>query len=187
MKTILLLSFFLSLHQGIFCSYKLLSDKALVQYYSFEKNDAGRVFDQSQSQMNGIMNNIVITDGKVAKCAEFNNTDSYIHSGILPQHNSFTGMAWINPNAYGNENNTNILIFENTESYYMNIMCKTTGNRTKGKMRVGLQRASGGWEYLDSPDLIPLNTWTHAAFTFDGVNLCLYINGNLVASKQVVL
>ena len=73
----------------------------------------------------------------------------------------------------------------------MNIMSKTEGNKTRGKIRIGghFESANGmqsKWEYLDSPDEIPLNRWTHAAYTFDGDKFRLYINGSLVAEKKIL-
>ena len=35
---------------------------------------------------------------------------------------------------------------------------------------------------LTSPIAVPLNAWTHLAFTYDGTNGSIYINGNLAAN-----
>jgi hypothetical protein len=162
----------------------LYTDSSLIQYFSFDSISGGTVYDGSAFGNDGTMSNTISVIGKLGNGLELNNTNSFINGGVVPQVSNFTVMAWIKPYTYGNANNNNILVFENTESYYMNIMCVTTGNRTRGKMRVGLQRASGGWEYLDSPNLIELNKWTHATYTFDGIYLRLYINGVLASSKE---
>jgi hypothetical protein len=34
-----------------------------------------------------------------------------------------------------------------------------------------------------TPSVMPLNTWTHTAFTFDGTNFNIFMNGSLIASN----
>ena len=41
------------------------------------------------------------------------------------------------------------------------------------------------WKYLDSPDAIPANTWTHLASTYNGSQLAVWVNGVKVASRAV--
>jgi hypothetical protein len=53
--------------------------------------------------------------------------------------------------------------------------------------QLGLMAQIGSqWEQLIAPDRIPLKTWTHVAGTFDPASgaLCLYLNGELKATRQ---
>lgn len=43
-------------------------------------------------------------------------------------------------------------------------------------------RSSSAWTYKRSAAVIPLNTWTHLVGTFDGSEMRIYLNGNLVTS-----
>ena len=141
------------------------------------------VFDGSKHGIDGTMTDVVVKKGKVGNCAEFNNRSSHVLSGSIPRVENFSAMAWIKPYSYGKViTDNNILVFEKSESYYMNIMSNSTGNRLMGKIRVGGQFQSvdgktSRWEYLDSPDTIKLNQWTHVAYTFDGNKFVLYVNG----------
>lgn len=192
MKNLFLSLLVFCLHISSYGSNKLLSDSSLIQYFNFENIEDNKVMDQSPLKADGLMTNVVVVDGQRGKGAEFNDTNAQINSGTSPAVNHHSAMVWIKPSSYGPEISTsNKLIFEKTESFYMNIMSKTEGNKTRGKIRIGghFESANGAqskWEYLDSPDEIPLNEWTHAAYTFDGDKFRLYINGRLVAEKKIL-
>lgn len=192
MKHLLFLSIFLTTALNAVQSNQPCTDASLIQYFSFENIEDNKVIDQSPLKADGLMSNVVIVDGQKGNGAEFNDTDAYINSGTSPAVNHHSTMVWIKPYSYGPEVSTsNKLIFEKTGSFYMNIMSKTEGNKTRGKIRIGghFESADGAqskWEYLDSPEEIPLNEWTHAAYTFDGDKFRLYINGSLVAEKKIL-
>jgi hypothetical protein len=192
MKHLIVTFLFVCLLSDLLCQNTLLDDNALIQCFSFESIDDNKVIDQSPLKADGIMTNVVVVNGQRGKGAEFNDSNAQINSGTSPAVNHHSAMVWIKPYSYGPEISTsNKLIFEKTESFYMNIMSKTEGNKARGKIRIGghFESANGEkskWEYLDSPNEIPLNEWTHAAYTFDGDKFRLYINGRLVAEKVIL-
>ena len=72
-------------------------------------------------------------------------------------------------------------VLEKAGAYWMNI-------RTDGRVRVG--GFYGGclnpnWKYFDSPNPIPVNTWTHLASTYNGSQLTIWVNGVKVASRAI--
>ena len=171
---------------------KITSDISLIQYYSFDSVCAAKVFDNSALSLDGTIFEARVVSGHTGNALEFNDTSGYIDGNTVPPVVHFTALAWIKPYSYGNvvEDN-NKLIFEKSESYYMNIMSNSGRNRTLGKIRVGgrFQTEDGSrkkWEYLDSPDTIPLNTWTHVGYTYDGNKLRMYINGKIVCEKSIL-
>lgn len=192
MKHLFISLLLLCLHNSSFCTNNILNDGALIQFFSFEKTENNKVIDQSPLKADGLMTKVTIVGGQKGNGAEFNDTDAYINSGTSPAINHHSAMVWIKPYSYGPEISTsNKLIFEKTESFYMNIMSKTEGNKTRGNIRIGghfesVDGLKSKWEYLDSPEEIPLNEWTHAAYTFDGDKFRLYINGQLVAEKKIL-
>ncbi|MGQ1891316.1 family 16 glycoside hydrolase [Thermophagus sp. OGC60D27] len=180
------------LFSNLFSQNKLLLDDDLIQYFTFENIRDNKVIDKSSLKADGDMTKVAVVDGQKGKSAEFNNKDAFINSGISPAVNHHSAMVWIKPYSYGPEGSvSNKLVFEKTGSYYMNILSKTEGNKTRGKIRIGghFESENGSkskWEYLDSPDEISLNKWTHVAYTFDGDKLRLYINGRLAAKKKTL-
>jgi hypothetical protein len=192
MKNLIITFYFISIFSNIICQNKLFLDNSIIQSLTFENIQDNKVIDLSPLKADGLMTKVSIVDGQQGNGAEFNDTDAYINSGTSPAVNHHSAMVWIKPYSYGPEISTsNKLIFEKTESFYMNIMSKTEGNKTRGKIRIGghFESADGlksKWEYLDSPNEIPLNEWTHAAYTFDGDKFRLYINGQLVAEKKIL-
>ncbi len=58
------------------------------------------------------------------------------------------------------------------------------GARRDGEHKASfmLGDAGGGHYYVEAPEIIPLNSWTHIAGTYDGTTMRLYINGTEVAT-----
>ena len=58
--------------------------------------------------------------------------------------------------------------------------------RDKGEVRVGgFFGDDDTWRFLDSEYIVPLNTWTHVACTYDYDSLKLYINGEYEAAMEI--
>ena len=187
-KLIPLLLFALSLHAFAFDP---TSDPDVLTYYTFDEIAQDSAFDHSINSYNAHLYNVSIKDGIRGKSIAFNNTDSHLNGGNTPDVQEYTIMAWIKPYAYGEATGKHAkLVFEKTYSYYMNILSENTGNRREGHMRVGglFSNTDGSkqkWEFLDSPNQIPLNKWTLAACTFKEGKLKLYLDGALVSEKEI--
>jgi hypothetical protein len=72
-------------------------------------------------------------------------------------------------------------VMEKAGAYWVNV-------RTDGKVRVGGYFGgctSAAWKYLDSNVVVPTNTWTHVASTYNGSTLSVWINGARAGSLEV--
>ena len=191
MKIIALVLSVFALLPSLTCA-QIGSADSLISHYTFDNIVADTAYNITTNAYHAILTGTNIVDGIKGNALEFNNLNCHIDAGITPDVKHFTMMAWIKPYSYVNATpDNNILVFEKSNSYYMNIMSNSEGNRKMGHLRVGgLFKSPDGktqrWEYLDSPSQIPLNKWTHAAFTFDGEKLRIYINGEPVTEKSVL-
>jgi hypothetical protein len=93
----------------------------------------------------------------------------------------FTIMAWVKPYSRGSDDKR-IEIIEKTDSYWMNIRVDD------GLLRCGCFFSNGNssaWFYIDSDRPVPLNEWTHVAFTVGDGQMVSYINGRESARCDV--
>ena len=72
-------------------------------------------------------------------------------------------------------------VMEKDGSYWLNI--RTNGHVRAGGFFGGC--ASRNWKYLDSAAVVPTNTWTHVAATYNGSRLTIYVNGAASGSMSV--
>jgi hypothetical protein len=80
--------------------------------------------------------------------------------------------AWINPSALNGWNN---IITDYDGSYHKFLL------RVRNNNNIQFVLANG--TFLNALITIPLNTWTHIAAVYDGTNMYVYVNGNLIASQ----
>jgi hypothetical protein len=114
----------------------------------------------------------------------------YVNS--LPIYNvpSITVSVWVNLAAYfwpGNPNDPNTVILNRNEGGYSSpnsqawtLRCNANNvNAAICEAAPGVTQNAFAVTY---PTPLPLNTWTHVAFTYDATNLKIYIGGQLVAT-----
>ncbi len=168
------------------------SADSLISHYTFDNIVADTAYNVATDAYHAILTGTSIVEGVKGNAVEFSNLNCHMDAGVTPDVKHFTVMAWIKPYSYVNATpDNNILVFEKSNSYYINIMSNSEGNRQMGHIRVGgLFKSQDGktqrWEYLDSPSQIPLNQWTHVAFTFDGQKMRISINGQPASEKSVL-
>src|SRR5262249_408258 len=96
------------------------------------------------------------------------------HSPLLALSNAMTLEAWVYPTSppVGWED----VIFKERDIYYL------MGSSSQG----GLPATGGTFTTpLFGNALLPVNTWSHLAATYDSSTLRLYVNGLLVASRPL--
>jgi len=143
-----------------------------IAYYDFEATSGTTVYDRTNNNHNGtIQNGATLAQGKYGKAIALNlnsNSNQYISISDYAHNNAFTKMAWIKPTSISGcpETRCSILsqyfeIAETSLQYYDNYL-STPGWHTGGT--------------------ITLNQWQHATVSYDGINLKLYLNGREVKS-----
>ncbi|MCG8699130.1 MAG: T9SS type A sorting domain-containing protein [Bacteroidales bacterium] len=169
----------------------ILSDNELIFFYDFENFSDGYVTDISANSINGRMDNITNTssDGYFGNSFEFNEN---LETGIVIENipeinpNEVSILAWIYPFTRGKDSKR-MEILEKTPDYWLNVRSGNTYPEESGILRGGvfayekpnMKYDDAVWEKVDSKDTIPLNKWTHAAFTYNGDSICVYVNGEL--------
>jgi len=111
------------------------------------------------------------TTGKVGSALNFSTPGQVVTATTsdLP-NNAFTQSAWIYPTSYtgtGNNNDRNTIIYANDK--YLQLQ----NDQKIGIYLTGL--TSPG--YHASNSTVPLNQWTHVAYSWNGSNIVIYING----------
>jgi len=108
--------------------------------------------------------------GKTNGALKFDGVDDYVaitHSPSLDVDN-ITVCAWVNHRDAGDDR----------------VVCKSTGTAIADHIfslgvygttvRVRVDNSSSNY---DATTACPTNTWTHLAFTYDGSNVCIYVDG----------
>jgi hypothetical protein len=98
--------------------------------------------------------------------------------------NQFTVEAWVNVRSYANW--SRLMEFGNGPSINNVLFALSQG--TSGQPIFQIYNGSGGLiANVLSPVTLPLNQWTHLAFTFDGAVGSILINGSPVASSAMAV
>ena len=171
--------FFLSVVTVLSAKNNIQNDTALLMYFDFELVEGDTVFDKSANAYKGVIKNKNLVEGIRGKALSFDNTNISIPN--VKQVSEHTAMAWIKIPDYGTSAE-NLLIFEKSSAFYMNILSVTKGNKTRGRLRVGGHfEGEKPWRFLDTPTDVPVNEWFHAAYTLKEGVYTIYINGQQVA------
>ena len=123
---------------------------------------------------------IVITSNAQTntKSILFNGTSDSIsvpHSASLNPTAALTIEAWIKATSFGTNLWDNYIVGKDDWNPTSAGYCLRCG--AGGKLSFNLSSGGGAWKEVTSTTLIPTNTWTHVAGTFDGTTLTIYING----------
>ena len=102
---------------------------------------------------------------------DLRDTNDYISAGsssTLAMTTAFSYAGWIN--------NT----FRNAESMLVNREGEyEVALRSNGNVAYAIANSSPGWNWVETDVNVPLNKWTHIAFTYESGSPKIYINGNL--------
>lgn len=154
----------------------------LVAAYSFDEGAGGSTTDASGKNNTGTVSNATwTTAGKYGGALTFNGTNALVvipNSTSLNVTNEITQAAWVYPTA--SKTGWSTVMHRETDAYYLH------ASSPAGAMLPASGATFGGTEsYLAGTSVLPLNTWSHIASTYDSASLKIYINGVLSSTKAV--
>jgi hypothetical protein len=155
----------------------------LVAAYCFNEGTGTTLFDTSGNNNHGILTNGPVWNigGKYGSAIAFDGVNDRV---IVPDANSldlttgFTLETWVYPASTMTGWDT-VLMKENPSagSYAYLLYANGDNNLPNGYVNIS------GDQGVQGSSTLPLNTWSHLAFTYDGAALRLYVNGQLTQSK----
>lgn len=159
----------------------------LVTYYPF----SGNAIDASGNGFNGTVNGATLTTdrfGNPNAAYYFDGSSAYIQVPVSSSafSNDFTASVWFN--AYDITNSELVLFDEQGNSAFRSGIVGHTGLGTgMGDLwsYSAYAPATFAW-YLERYQQTPLNTFCQVVTTKAGTNVTLYLNGQIVATAQVV-
>jgi len=149
----------------------------LVAYYPLD----GDVLDSSGNELDGtIMGDPNFVEGIIGMALQTDGVDDYVDCGNDPLFDfteQITLAIWVNVNDFGNGQN-DPWINKGDHSWCIK------GHRTGYAIEFFVYEGTWNWISAEVGDLN--NEWHHAAGTFDGTQLKIYVDGAEVATKDYV-
>ena len=147
----------------------------LVAYYPLD----GDVMDASENMLDGtIVGEPVFVDGIVGQGLQLDGVDDYVDCGNDPNFDfseAITLANWINVNDFGNGQN-DPWISKGDHGWCLK------GHRNGSAIEFFVYES--GWKWIDAEVGDINNEWHHAAGTFDGSQLKIYLDGEIISTKD---
>ena len=166
---------------------EILNSATLMAYYSFDLPNQN--VDSGPNGLTGVSNNVALDSGRVNQAIRFSGTNSFFQAygfyqlawGVLGNR-AFTIAMWVNPASIASSTIVQVSPFQNSSlgpAYIMNLMgFWSSGGTTRGQFVTQVY----AWPCIFGP-FLPLNTWSHVAFTFSPTNgNTQYYNGAVVGT-----
>ncbi len=159
-----------------------IAREAPVAAYSFDAGE-GELAEDLSGEHDGALENTEWVKGKYGSAIYLDGNDDYVEIPDSPElqlAEEFTIEAWVRP--------------ESLETQAVAIS-KEAGNFYSYQLFVGSREETGipegflayepfAWEDVEAEDPLVAKTWSHLALTYDGANLRLYVNGELVDTES---
>ncbi|OLB62306.1 MAG: hypothetical protein AUI11_06080 [Acidobacteria bacterium 13_2_20CM_2_66_4] len=155
--------------------------RGLVAAYGFNEGVGVLTLDSSgQANTGTIAGATWTTNGRFGSGLSFNGTNAWVTIDDSPSLDLTTGMtveAWVNPSSA--TGSRTVLLKEAPGGLAYALYSAVSGLRPVGYVHTKKDASATG------TTAVPVNTWTHLAFTFDGTTLKLYMNGALVRTSNI--
>jgi hypothetical protein len=150
----------------------------LVAAYSFNAGSGVQTVDSSGQGNTGTIAGATWTpNGKFGSALSFDGTSARVtvaDANSLDLTTAMTIEAWVNPSS--GTGWREVVLKETAGGLAYALYAVNNGSRPAAYVHTSTDIGSTG------SAAVPLNTWTHLAFTYDGATLQLYVNGVLVKS-----
>ena len=162
-----------------------LGTGSLVAWYKFDEGSGNAVVDSGPANIDGAtVGDPPWADGALGKALVFDGNDAYVSLGNHPKFsitNQITVSAWIKINAF--DKNYQTIISKGDTSWRLQ---RNAGTDTLEFGCMGLPIPNNSWGGIYGKINVNDEQWHHAAGTYDGSRICLYVDGALDVSVDVI-
>ena len=162
-----------------------LGTGSLVAWYKFDEGSGNAVGDSGPAGIKGAaVGEPSWADGALGKALVFDGNDAYVGLGTHPKFNitnQITVSAWIKVNAF--DKNYQTIISKGDTSWRLQ---RNAGTDTLEFGCMGLPIPNNSWGGIYGKINVNDGQWHHAAGTYDGSRISLYVDGASDVSVDVV-
>jgi len=155
--------------------------KTVILLKAIDYSGSGPWLDQSGNSKNATLENGVIAKNTIGNGIVLNGSTSWTFPNVAVG-NAWSVNVWYKniSNRFGPNGDTCIISQKNSGEH-VNIVIGTISNQ----LCTGFCTLVTGWRQSESYyNYISINNWINIQSTWDGTNLCVYINGVLIATTQ---
>ncbi|HWM62627.1 MAG TPA: LamG domain-containing protein, partial [Solirubrobacterales bacterium] len=153
---------------------------APVAAYSFDE-DSGEVAHDSAGNHDGELVHTEWVKGKYGSAIYLDGNDDYVEIADSPElqlTEEFTIETWVRPDE---DATWESVIWKETENFYSYSLM--AGGEEAGVPEGALADEVSSWVDVEGEEDLTDNAWSHLALTYDGANLRLYVNGELIDTE----
>jgi hypothetical protein len=165
----------------VFVSNTTQTPGGLVAAFGFNEGAGVQTTDASGQGNTGTISSATwAATGKFGSALSFNGTSAWVtvaDAASLDLTNGMTLEAWVNPSA-GTGWRT-VLLKENASTMAYALYSANNASRPAGFVHTNTDIPVNGTA------AVPLNVWTHLAFTYDGATMRMFVNGVQVSTKAL--